>query len=519
MRVASAALVATALALALTPAAWGLSGPPRVFSFDDLEPGTSSPYASDMSFPGCQQSVQSNPNAHSPANVLQTPSSCGVQFTAPESFVGLFLRVPRSAGSANVTFLETDLKNVAGQLTVPISSSGWTPVGATLPGGQVIGGIAVTLSTNLADLNVWMDDLAIAVDPQPDAEFLSGPPALAAGSHADFSFQTNDPAATLSCQLDTGASAACASPFHLDALTPGGHTLALTARNAYGVLDPTPATYAWQVTAAGGSVVADRDRDGVPDATDDCPDSANADQADADHDGVGDACEVLPSGTLKPKAGKRATVKLLSGEVFVQLPGASSSAAALHGSRRLAQSDLPPGFVPLKGNASLPVGAIVDARRGSLSVTAAAEFGGSSTQQATVEASIFQIRQQRARRRKGHKRRPATTDFRLRTPSGAARVCSTGSGRRTTIVRTFRASTSKGLFRTFGGASVTTVRKGRWRTSDRCDGTLTEVGRGRAVVFDRVKGRTVTVKAGQSYLARSPIFSAKKGRLRPPPVP
>lgn len=61
--------------------------------------------------------------------------------------------------------------------------------------------------------------------------------------------------------------------------------------------------------------------------------------------------------------------------------------------------------------------------------------------------------------------------------------------------------------------------KGRWRTSDRCDGTLTEVGSGRAVVFDRVKGRDVSVKAGQSYLVRSCLFGAKKGRPLPPPAP
>ncbi len=35
----------------------------------------------------------------------------------------------------------------------------------------------------------------------------------------------------------------------------------------------------------------DADGDGIPDATDNCPDTANADQADADGDGVGDACE------------------------------------------------------------------------------------------------------------------------------------------------------------------------------------------------------------------------------------
>ncbi|HET9623109.1 MAG TPA: thrombospondin type 3 repeat-containing protein [Kofleriaceae bacterium] len=45
----------------------------------------------------------------------------------------------------------------------------------------------------------------------------------------------------------------------------------------------------------GGGALADRDHDGVADATDNCPDLGNADQADRDGDGVGDACDNCPA--------------------------------------------------------------------------------------------------------------------------------------------------------------------------------------------------------------------------------
>ncbi|MEZ4472804.1 MAG: thrombospondin type 3 repeat-containing protein [bacterium] len=39
----------------------------------------------------------------------------------------------------------------------------------------------------------------------------------------------------------------------------------------------------------------DRDGDGVPDATDNCPDVANPDQADGDGDHAGDLCDPSPA--------------------------------------------------------------------------------------------------------------------------------------------------------------------------------------------------------------------------------
>src|SRR5205085_9675544 len=127
----------------------------------------------------------------------------------------------------------------------------------------------------------------------------------------------------------------------------------------------TPATYGWTVSAATVQAAqspqaADGDGDGVPDATDNCPGVANPGQVDSDHDGVGNRCEVGGPGTEPPVDGRTVIARVLSGVVFVRLPASARS------SRRLAQVAPIKGFVPLKGSAALPVGTVVDARRGRL---------------------------------------------------------------------------------------------------------------------------------------------------------
>ncbi len=61
----------------------------------------------------------------------------------------------------------------------------------------------------------------------------------------------------------------------------------------------------------------------------------------------------------------------------------------------------------------------------------------------------------------------------------------------------------KGQFRTRGRYSAGTVRGTRWSTTDRCDGTLTQVTRGAVSVADFRARRTVFITAGHSYLAKA----------------
>ena len=68
----------------------------------------------------------------------------------------------------------------------------------------------------------------------------------------------------------------------------------------------------------------------------------------------------------------------------------------------------------------------------------------------------------------------------------------------------------KGRFRTSGKYSSATVRGTIWLVQDRCDGTLTKVRRGTVSVRDFKRKRSVTVKAGHSYLARAQRAAAKR---------
>jgi hypothetical protein len=235
---------------------------------------------------------------------------------------------------------------------------------------------------------------------------------------------------------------------------------------------------------------------------------------DKDNDGIPDDQDTS-DGSLPPVPGKTFDARVVSGDVFIKYPPGAGPRAAVKP---------PKGFVPLKGAANIPMGAQLDTRSGRVAVTSAADTAGAKTQTADFYDGIFQVKQAVPRKKP---KKPATliTDLVLKgEPSRSQCAPLKGSASAAAAKKRKRGPKSvlgslwgngKGKFRTNGKYSSATVRGTIWLTQDRCDGTLTTVKRGTVSVRDFKRRRTVSVKAGHSYLARASRAAAKgKGRAK-----
>jgi CSLREA domain-containing protein len=204
-----------------------------------------------------------------------------------------------------------------------------------------------------------------------------------------------------------------------------------------------------------------------------------------------------PTGLAAPRLGRSLNVAVVRGRVYVSLPGnaafASLSVPGVKGRR----------FVPLTTARQIPMGSLLDTRRGTVRVTTARDATSTKFQSGEFLSGVFQVLQSRRASARG------LTDLTLKGSS--FRSCrGSARGKRTAVsalsrrvVRRLR-SRATGRFRTRGRYSAATVRGTEWDTIDRCDGTLTRVKRGVVVVRDARKRRNITVRAGNSYLARAP---------------
>ena len=192
------------------------------------------------------------------------------------------------------------------------------------------------------------------------------------------------------------------------------------------------------------------------------------------------ASEMLPP-PAPPVAGKRLNAAPVAGTVRVKAPGED-------------------GYSTLASGSSIPIGSQVDATRGAVRITSAADLRG-GTQAANFSEGAFTLRQRR-------QARPVTElvltggDFRScgRRPSAKRSNAPAGISRRR--ARRGLWGQGKGRFRTRGRQGTATVRGTIWFTQDRCDGTLVRVRRGVVAVRDIKRGRKVLVRAGRSHLVR-----------------
>lgn len=174
-----------------------------------------------------------------------------------------------------------------------------------------------------------------------------------------------------------------------------------------------------------------------------------------------------------PVLGKSLTVGAVAGRVRVRTPDGS--------------------VVTLGRGANVPTGAIVDATAGAVAITSALD-SADATQTGLFGGGRFVVRQRR--RGKG------MVDIYLRGSLGRCRAGAASIARKGRRTLSLWGSDHGGRYRTHGANSVATVRGTRWLMQDSCAGTLTRVTEGVVSVRDLRRHRTVTVRAGQAYLAR-----------------
>ena len=196
-----------------------------------------------------------------------------------------------------------------------------------------------------------------------------------------------------------------------------------------------------------------------------------------------------------PVIGEAVNVAPVKGEVYVKLAAVRSSVGPAQAKGR--------GFIPLRSARQIAVGSLLDTRKGVVRLVSAADRGG-KRQQADFNGGLFKTLQ--SRRGKG------LTE--LRMSSGKFSGCIL-RGKRSSVAesarRRYRRRTVRrlrgngsGRFRTRGRYSSATVRGTDWTVTDRCDGTLTRVKRGRVAVRDIRRKKTITLRAGKRYLDKAP---------------
>jgi hypothetical protein len=161
--------------------------------------------------------------------------------------------------------------------------------------------------------------------------------------------------------------------------------------------------------------------------------------------------------------------------------------------------------VPLQNIRQIPIGAIIDARNGT--VTLQSILADGTIQSMDFAGGIFKITQD-------------STGLTILTLQGGDFSICKGTSKKATKSATRKTAAAtkisnahtvrglwgngKGRFQTKGRYAAATVRGTIYHVADRCDGTYTNVRQGIVSVLDLVLNKTFTIQAGQNYLAKNP---------------
>ncbi|MGZ6671843.1 MAG: FG-GAP repeat domain-containing protein [Solirubrobacteraceae bacterium] len=252
---------------------------------------------------------------------------------------------------------------------------------------------------------------------------------------------------------------------------------------------------------ANGVAAGDFNGDGKPDL------AASNDQANTLSVFLNTTTPAAPAPPAPPAPGKSVVVRVVSGTVTIKYPAGQAPAGTGN------------GFVPLTGALNIPMGSQLDTTKGRVALTSAADTAGKKTQTADFYQGIFQVKQS-VPKKKPKKPAALITDLVMKgqiarsqcAPLKGARAAGADKKKGPKSVFGKLWGNGKGKFRTDGKYSSATVRGTIWLVQDRCDGTLTKVTRGTVQVRDFKRKKTVSVKAGHTYLARAARAAAKSKR-------
>ncbi len=180
-----------------------------------------------------------------------------------------------------------------------------------------------------------------------------------------------------------------------------------------------------------------------------------------------------PPPEATPVNGKSVTVVRKSGRVLVKVPGSNK-------------------FVPLEGLGAIPIGSIIDATNGRVTLTSVDAKG--AEQSGDFYDGQFQVVQQEG---------GALVTLRLR--GGDFSSCKRAGGSRAHAAKRSGRKlwgSGRGRFRTQGNFGSASVRGTVWLTVDQCKGTFFKVRRGVVTVSDFVADKTFSLPTGKGYWAK-----------------